>query len=143
MWRGRQAWLSVATCVLLQSGALFAQSVFRQGGEFQVNRTTVNNQYDPSVAVDADGDFVVVWTDAIHETNRGILGLRFNSAGAVLANEFRVNTYTANSQHRAVVAAAWVAAPASAALLRRRWMRSPRRMAAMDSAPRPVALTDH
>jgi hypothetical protein len=107
MRHGRQArFCFAAAWVLLQSGGLFAQSVFRQGGEFQVNRSTVNNQYDPSVAVDAEGDFVVVWTDAIKDSGgKGIFGLRFNSAGVIQATEFRVNTYTPNAQHRAVVAA--------------------------------------
>jgi hypothetical protein len=31
------------------------------GGEFQVNTFTLFNQRSPSVAADADGDFVVVW----------------------------------------------------------------------------------
>ena len=31
------------------------------GSEFQVNTYTTNSQNNPSVAVDADGDFVVVW----------------------------------------------------------------------------------
>jgi hypothetical protein len=106
MWHGRRArFCFAAAWLLFQSGGLFAQSVFRQGGEFQVNRSTVNNQYDPSVAVEADGDFVVVWTDAIKDAGgKGIFALRFNSAGAILAIEFRVNTYTPNAQHRATVA---------------------------------------
>ena len=32
-----------------------------EGGEFQVNTYTISFQRIPSVAVDADGDFVVVW----------------------------------------------------------------------------------
>ncbi|MGL4462065.1 MAG: hypothetical protein ACRC1K_07920, partial [Planctomycetia bacterium] len=31
------------------------------GVEFQVNTFTTNNQSQPSVAMDADGDFVVAW----------------------------------------------------------------------------------
>src|SRR5262249_13999488 len=31
------------------------------GGEFQVNTYTSNDQYHPSVATDADGNFVVAW----------------------------------------------------------------------------------
>ena len=105
MLSGRRAKLGFAMVWgLLGGGALFAQSVIRQGGEFQVNRLTLNNQYDPSVAVDADGDFVVVWTDAIQDGGKGIWALLFNSAGTVLGGQFRVNTYTPNAQSRAVVA---------------------------------------
>jgi hypothetical protein len=40
----------------------FSHTGRRQGGEFFVNTTTEGLQYDPSVAMDADGDFVVTWT---------------------------------------------------------------------------------
>ena len=104
MSSGRRAKLGFAVVWgLLGGGALFGQT-FRQGVEFQVNRATFNNQYDPSVAVEADGDFVVVWTDAILDGGKGIWGLRFNSVGTILGNHFRVNTHTPNAQHRAVVA---------------------------------------
>ena len=33
-----------------------------QGSEFQVNTYTTDNQAASSVAMDADGDFVVAWT---------------------------------------------------------------------------------
>jgi hypothetical protein len=33
--------------------------------EFQVNAVTLDSQYDPALAVDADGDFVVVWSKYI------------------------------------------------------------------------------
>jgi hypothetical protein len=91
-------WLS------LGAGALVAQSVVRQGGEFQINRFTVNHQYNPAIAVDADGDFIVSWTDAAQESNPGISAARFNSSGTVLAHEFHVNTYTPNLQQGSSIA---------------------------------------
>jgi hypothetical protein len=105
-----RGWLAPLCCVAVRvwtaGGPAVAQPVFRQGGEFQVNRYTTGSQYDPSIAVDADGDFVVVWTDSSREINggRGIWGVRFNSAGAVLGTDFHVNTYTTSIQHRAQVA---------------------------------------
>ena len=73
MWVGRRPKLGFALVWwVLGGGALFAQSVFRQGGEFRVNNSTFNNQYEAAVAVDADGDFIITWTDAFKEGNRGI-----------------------------------------------------------------------
>jgi hypothetical protein len=97
----------VVVCCLVPGVALDAQGVIRQGGEFQVNRYTVNNQYAPSVALDADGDFIVSWSDAAQEVNGnlGIFAARFNSAGALLGGEFHVNTYTTSIQHNSSVAA--------------------------------------
>ena len=34
-----------------------------QGSEFRVNTTTTNAQNDPAVAMDANGNFVIAWTD--------------------------------------------------------------------------------
>jgi hypothetical protein len=39
----------------------FASSGTPAGGEFKVNTYTRYNQYFPVVAMDSDGDFVVVW----------------------------------------------------------------------------------
>ena len=105
-----RCWLAPLCCVavgiLTAGGPAVAQPVFRQGAEFQVNRYTTGSQYDPSIAVDADGDFVVVWSDPSREVDggKGIWGVRFSSAGAVLGTEFHVNTYTESIQHRAQVA---------------------------------------
>ena len=57
----------------------------------------------PSVAVDADGDFVVAWTSAGQDgTAYGVFAARFNSAGAPQGAEFQVNTYTTSIQQRPV-----------------------------------------
>ena len=50
----------------------------------------------PSVACGDAGDFVVVWNDYAYPlaTAPGILGRRFDSAGAPEGTEFQVNTYT-------------------------------------------------
>ena len=95
----------VLVSALLGGSSLLAQP-FRQGGEFRVNVFTVNSQYSPSVAVDADGDFIITWIDAAREVNgiRGIYALRFNSAGTAQAAEFHVNTYTTATQSEPSVA---------------------------------------
>jgi hypothetical protein len=47
----------------------------------------------PAVAEDADGNFVVVWTDAA----QNVQGRRFDAAGAPIGSEFRVNSDPADS----------------------------------------------
>jgi hypothetical protein len=75
------------------------------GGEFQVNTYTTNGQFDPAVAMDARGRFVVIWTSYTQDgSNSGIFGQRYDATGTPLAGEFRVSTYTTNEQARAAVA---------------------------------------
>jgi hypothetical protein len=106
MWNGRWARFCLAAAWLLfQSDGLYAQSVIRQGGEFRVNSITFNNQHEPAVALDADGDFVITWSDDIFEGSRGVWATGFNSAGAALTGQFRVNTYTYSSQRASSIAA--------------------------------------
>ncbi len=78
------------------------------GGEFLVNSTTANEQRNASVAMDADGDFVVVWQSKAQDSadNWGIYGTRFDSAGNALdvfggpagVKEFLINTATTSDQ---------------------------------------------
>jgi hypothetical protein len=83
-----------------------------QGGEFLVNTFTTNGQASPEVAMDADGDFVVIWNSSsgIYGTPGqdgsfdGIYAQRYNSAGMAQGGEFRVNTYTTDSQRNAAIA---------------------------------------
>ena len=67
------------------------------GGEFQVNTYTTDDQYSPSVAADAKGNFVVVWTSGDGSSN-GVFGQRFDASGARRGGEFQVNTYTTGTQ---------------------------------------------
>ena len=71
-----------------------------QGPEFRVNTTIANAQVAPKIAMDADGDFVVVWTDTggADGANSGVYGQRFNANGAPNGAEFLVNVTTASSQ---------------------------------------------
>lgn len=94
------------------SGAVVAQRFDRAGGalgaEFVVNTYTTGDQGDPSVARQANGDFVVVWTgcggDAQDGSECGIFGRRFASSGAGVGTEFQVNSYTAGQQRHPAVA---------------------------------------
>jgi hypothetical protein len=103
----RAGYLGVVLACLVACSAALGQSVIKQGVEFQVNSYTFNNEYQPAISSDADGDFVVTWTDAAKEVDgiQGIFGKRFSSAGAVLVDEFHVNTYTESIQHRSSVSA--------------------------------------
>jgi phosphoheptose isomerase len=72
-----------------------------RGSEFQLNTYTPGNQVQASVAIGADGRFVVAWTSGGQDGDGvGVFARRFDSAGAPQATELQVNTYTASSQHR-------------------------------------------
>jgi hypothetical protein len=87
-------------------GQRFASSGAPRGVEFQVNQYTLNTQHDPQVAMDNDGDFVVVWASLILDgQNEGVLARRFGSSGAPLTDEFVVNSFTLDDQQVAAVAA--------------------------------------
>jgi hypothetical protein len=59
------------------------------GGEFLVNTLTTNDQTHPSIAMDADGNFVVVWR-SLDGSGSGIRAQRYNSAGVPQGSEFSV-----------------------------------------------------
>ncbi|MFN8579266.1 MAG: hypothetical protein U0354_20760, partial [Candidatus Sericytochromatia bacterium] len=67
--------------------------------EFQVNTRLTGNQYNPSVAMDNSGNFIVSWqSDNQDGSNFGIYAQRFDSLGNSIDSEFRVNTYTVGAQ---------------------------------------------
>ena len=81
------------------------------GGQFQVNAYTTNTQGGPSVAIAADGDFIVVW-DSIGSYGSdnsffSVQGQIFDSEGTAVGSQFQVNTYAGAAQRageRAVAA---------------------------------------
>ena len=87
----------------------------RIGSEFQVNTYTTGYQIPlrngPAVAIDAGGNFVVVWTsyDPVGQnqdgSSAGAFGQRFSASGTRLGGEFQVNTYTTGFQYVPAVAA--------------------------------------
>jgi hypothetical protein len=69
------------------------------GSEFRVNTYTTSFQFGPSVAVDPNGNFVVVWTSYRQDGHySGVFGQRYDASGAALGSEFRVNSYTRYDQ---------------------------------------------
>ncbi|MES0884903.1 VCBS domain-containing protein [Roseibium sp. SCP14] len=72
------------------------------GGEFLVNTTTSNAQYDPSVAGISggalDGGFVVVWQSPQDGSSYGIYAQRYDAGGNTVGGEILVNTTTSNNQ---------------------------------------------
>jgi hypothetical protein len=76
------------------------------GGEFQVNTYTTDHQYHPSVAMDSDGDFMVVWDSRGSDgpdTNTSVQGQRYAADGTPLGSEFQVNSYITGVQEYADV----------------------------------------
>jgi hypothetical protein len=69
------------------------------GSEFRVNTYTISEKYAPSVTALSDGGWLVTWTSVDQDGSFwGVYGQRYNSAGSTVGSEFRVNTYTTNSQ---------------------------------------------
>jgi len=73
----------------------------RLGDELAINLLPAGSATSPSVAMTADGDFVVAWTDA--ET-LGVLARRYNAAGQDQGDAFRVDTEDAGGDDFARVA---------------------------------------
>ncbi len=82
-----------------------------QGNDFVVNSSASDAngyRFNPSVAMDSAGDFVVSWeyydVNGTNTTGYDIFARRYNAAGTALANEFRVNTTTTGDQGNSSVA---------------------------------------
>lgn len=86
--------LTTAALAFLVCPAL-AQAPVPQGVEFQVNTRTANDQRNPSIATDADGNFVVVWESRNEpELLSDVYGQRFTAEGVRVGEEFQVNSRT-------------------------------------------------
>jgi hypothetical protein len=69
------------------------------GSEFRVNSTTANNQTYPSVTKLSDGSLVVTWMSRNQDgSGYGIYGQRLAPDGALVGEEFRVNTTATHDQ---------------------------------------------
>jgi hypothetical protein len=83
------------------SAQLYNAAGVSQGSEFKVNSCTKYSQYRPSVAMDATGNFVIVWESEQQDgDSSGIYAQRYNAAGVAQGGEFLVNTYTTDMQQR-------------------------------------------
>jgi hypothetical protein len=85
-------------------GQRYASSGMPLGTEFRANTFTTSWEFDPSVAADASGRFVVVWESRYQDGSfSGVFGQRFDN-GSPLGLEFRVNTHTPGYQRLPAVA---------------------------------------
>jgi hypothetical protein len=85
-------------------GGIYAQR-YNAGGqavgtEFRINTYTTSNQETPSITALADGGFVVSWSSYDQDgSGYGIYAQRYNEGGQAVGGEFRVNTYTTDTQY--------------------------------------------
>jgi hypothetical protein len=71
-------------------GQRFSSTAGRQGLEFLVNTVTADDQQDPSVGRQPDGNFLVAW-ESDDLFNTGIFAQRFDANGVKQGTEFIVN----------------------------------------------------
>lgn len=78
-----------------------------QGSVQQVNTYTTGFQLFPGVAVQDNGDFLVVWesdgSSGADTSGTSILGQRYDGFGQALGGEFQINAVTTNNQARSTV----------------------------------------
>jgi hypothetical protein len=81
-------------------GQFFDSDINPLGKEFRVNTTSSGNQTEPAVAMDAAAGFVVAWhgPGLIEEDDEDIFAQRFDSGGAPVGGELRVNSTTVSRQ---------------------------------------------
>jgi hypothetical protein len=95
-------WTSLAVELVF---AIAAAAGVPVGGEFQVNSFTTGVQIYAEIAMDGDGDFVVVWSsDALDGSDKGVFLQRFDSAGDPLGTELQVNSHATALQTYPAVA---------------------------------------
>jgi len=78
---------------------LFDHAGMALGDQFVVNTYTAGSHTADGVAIDPNGNFVVVWEGFGGASGDGIKGRLFDVSGSALTGEFQVNT-TANNQHQ-------------------------------------------
>ncbi len=80
-------------------GQRFAANGDAVGGEFLVNQTTNNSQFDAQVTVLANGGYAVTWNSYTASNLHDVLARVYAANGQAVTNEFTVNTTTANYQY--------------------------------------------
>ena len=82
-----------------------------QGTDFQVDSgASYSGGYDPAVALDATGNFIVAWRSTFIEGGSDVDGAsiqarRYDASGIPQGAQFQVNTYTSGIQNRPQVVA--------------------------------------
>jgi hypothetical protein len=83
----------------------FSASAAPVGTEFLVNSTTSSSQFQPAIALESDGDFVVAWTSYGQDGSAyGVVAQVFDSSGTLLGGELVVNSHTVGYQYAPAVA---------------------------------------
>ncbi len=96
---------AIRTAIVVLAFATAASAQAPAGGEFRVNTYTSSAQLGARVAMEPDGDFVVVWQSDTQDGNfQGAFGQRFAASGTPRGSEFRLNTYTTGRQRGPAVA---------------------------------------
>ena len=86
----------------LLTGLFFASVC---GAEFQVNTHTTYDQKNAAIAMDAVGNFVVVWSSYLQDgSSNGIFGQLFDPNCGQLGEEFQINATSSGNQAEPVVA---------------------------------------
>ncbi|VAW50481.1 hypothetical protein MNBD_GAMMA05-884 [hydrothermal vent metagenome] len=77
----------------------------KTGNEFLVNIVGSGDKNTPDVAMDANGNFVIVWRSNLQDGDGfGIYGQRYNTSGVKINSEFLVNTNIVDNQESPKVA---------------------------------------
>jgi len=86
------------------NGQRFDASGNTLGGNFTVNTTTSSDQVASSIAMSANGDFIVSWEGNGTGDSSGVFARRYLANGTAQGTEFRVNQTTTGSQQYASLA---------------------------------------
>ena len=89
------------------SKTVYIQSVVETSKEFRVNTSTTNAQRNPDVAMDLDGNFVIVWDSEGQTISyfNGVYMQRYSKDGKAISAETRVDTEVTGASTNPSVAA--------------------------------------
>ena len=76
---------------------------YNANGDFVSYVTKPLENYAMSMAILADGGWIVTYSVASDGSGNGVSGQRYDSSGNAIGSEFRINTYTNNDQFNPVV----------------------------------------
>lgn len=68
------------------------------GTPLQVTTDTINDQTEPAISSDADGDYIISWQGSGPGDTAGVFARKFRSDGTAVGTEFQLNETTTGSQ---------------------------------------------
>ncbi|MBD2461923.1 right-handed parallel beta-helix repeat-containing protein [Oscillatoria sp. FACHB-1407] len=105
-WDSRQQEEGDSSSSLNIFARVFAPDGTPLTNQFPVNTASNENQAEPAITALKNGGFVVTWHSNRQDGSEyGIYGQAYDVNGTPTGSEFRLNTYTANSQNRPAIAA--------------------------------------